>query len=832
MPKKRKTETTGKKLAGKKVAFVGDIGYRNMQFEAARDSALKQGATVVDAESAQPDLLVAGQGRGGKPPALVAKLEKKYPQMEVVDEAGFNRLLLPTREEFLAELQAGIDPEDYKRWEALQAMFHQAGKGPDLSGADLRGLRLYAAKLGSLTLDKADLRGATCEYAEFPPIEGVKFDGANVSSAYFHAVRDCSFRDANVTKGWFAYGNYGRNPAVKYERCDFRGATMPELRGDSCDFIDCDFTGADLSDAELQGVDFAGSTLAKANLTRAHCEKCKLDKMNLSSANLHRADLRGASLKNADLRKADLREAVLTGADLSGADVKGADFTGAVLTGVKLNGVDTASAKGLIAAPTRAPGPKAKELAKVAAGATKQFSTLVEVDVGRGEFAILRVTLSLRNGRTWLEATSRYRREHNEAYDNFPAPTFEEGMVNLALRWPKGSVRLATVMAQGSKLMTGKKLLDLAAAAWLESFGQEAESADAIAKQKAEQADELVKLRETMRAEILGGTAGAKKWSARPERERKEVGPLHNLDFHDQNLAGVDFSHCDMKGCNFAGAKLKKANFASTTLESANFKGADLSEAYMGFCGAQNASFEGAKLKKSRISLAYYQGANFRGADLTDADIGSSRIQGADFTNATLNGTRFEFTKYDASTMFPAGFVPTDSMELEIPHEEIRASKAGTLDFATFLEHLPSLVDSGRIANAMSMLKAERFKLFSEAKDDSLIGIVKSQSSKERVYSCRLASDGAFGCCTQNLKPCGGLQGALCKHLLVLIIGLAKAQQIDAATVESWMLESKKKKPAFDKDAMADLFLRYTGAEAGEVDWRPTETIPEDYYAL
>jgi hypothetical protein len=31
---------------------------------------------------------------------------------------------------------------------------------------------------------------------------------------------------------------------------------------------------------------------------------------------------------------------------------------------------------------------------------------------------------------------------------------------------------------------------------------------------------------------------------------------------------------------------------------------------------------------------------------------------------------------------------------------------------------------------------------------------------------------------------------------------------------------------------MADLFLRYNGAEAGEVDWRPTETIPEDYYAM
>jgi hypothetical protein len=31
---------------------------------------------------------------------------------------------------------------------------------------------------------------------------------------------------------------------------------------------------------------------------------------------------------------------------------------------------------------------------------------------------------------------------------------------------------------------------------------------------------------------------------------------------------------------------------------------------------------------------------------------------------------------------------------------------------------------------------------------------------------------------------------------------------------------------------MSATFLRYKGAEAGEVDWRPTETIPEDYYTL
>ena len=49
---------------------------------------------------------MVGKCRGGKTPAVVAKLDKKYPDMEIVDEAGFSRLMVPTRDEFLAELAA------------------------------------------------------------------------------------------------------------------------------------------------------------------------------------------------------------------------------------------------------------------------------------------------------------------------------------------------------------------------------------------------------------------------------------------------------------------------------------------------------------------------------------------------------------------------------------------------------------------------------------------------------------------------------------------------------------------------------------------------------
>ena len=151
---------------------------------------------------------------------------------------------------------------------------------------------------------------------------------------------------------------------------------------------------------------------------------------------------------------------------------------------------------------------------------------------------------------------------------------------------------------------------------------------------------------------------------------------------------------------------------------------------------------------------------------------------------------------------------------------------------AAFMKRLEAGVETARLAKALSMLRAERFQLYAQVDADALVGVVKSQSSAGRVYSCRLTSDGGFGCCTQNLRPCGGLRGALCKHLLVLIVGLAQGGRIEPAVADQWVRASKGRKPQLDADVMSATFLRYKGAEAGEVDWRPTETIPEDYYAL
>ena len=154
-----------------------------------------------------------------------------------------------------------------------------------------------------------------------------------------------------------------------------------------------------------------------------------------------------------------------------------------------------------------------------------------------------------------------------------------------------------------------------------------------------------------------------------------------------------------------------------------------------------------------------------------------------------------------------------------------------TVDLRGFVASLTAATDSARMDKATKMLRADRFQLFSEVTDTHLTGVVKSQTDPDLVYACRLSSTGEFCCCTQNLFACGGLRGALCKHLLVLLVGLAQSGVLDPNAAHHWAKESRKKKPKLLSETMSATFIKYKGAQAGEIDWRPTETIPEDYYA-
>jgi uncharacterized protein YjbI with pentapeptide repeats len=153
-------------------------------------------------------------------------------------------------------------------------------------------------------------------------------------------------------------------------------------------------------------------------------------------------------------------------------------------------------------------------------------------------------------------------------------------------------------------------------------------------------------------------------------------------------------------------------------------------------------------------------------------------------------------------------------------------------DIATFLKALELRIEKPKIDKATKMLKASGFKLFNDISDQCVSGVVKSQTDPDLVYACRVDHEGHYSCCTQNLNVCGGLRGSICKHLLVLIVGLVQAGELDPTTIDFWIAKTLHVKAELDKENMGAIFIKYKGAEAGEVDWRPTETVPEDYYAL
>lgn len=213
------------------------------------------------------------------------------------------------------------------------------------------------------------------------------------------------------------------------------------------------------------------------------------------------------------------------------------------------------------------------------------------------------------------------------------------------------------------------------------------------------------------------------------------------------------------------------------------------------------------------------------GASVGDLDentdwlvIGEKRAAGK---TATLN---------KAKELLDRGLIVTSERQFL---ELVRSQRApgASRGAADLVVQLHSITDVGRIKRAIDMLKHERHKLYAEVTSEHVAGIIRSQTS-DKIYSSALHADGRYACCTADMEPCLGLQGVICKHILVLSLGLVQAGELDAGIVETWLREGRRKPPADDDDTLAHTLFRYKLAESGEIDWRPTETLPEDFYAL
>lgn len=433
---------------------------------------------------------------------------------------------------------------------------------------------------------------------------------------------------------------------------------------------------------------------------------------------------------------------------------------------------------------------------------------------------------------------TRARRRDPNPNPNEERYTFGEAMTLLVQGLPGAKLLINTVKAKcknGS--LQGPELKKAAIAAWCEAIGVDVPTAKDLKEAKAASRSKTTDKRKEVEEQLRSGKDGISKWNCQSDTDKKAL-DLKKLDLSDAELMSVDFTTLELGGSNLSGANLTSAKLWGTKVKRCNFDKCTSDTGDFRHLAADESSFKNATFKNSKFQSSSLENAVLTNANFTNSAFDRANLGGVDLTVAKFVNCTFDEAYFDEATKFPDDF---DQGSLQWAGKGIDPRKLKTfneshaheeLDFESFMQRMKKSIDSERMKKAVSMLKKETFELFSEVTDESVTGIVKSQRDPELFYSCRLMQDGQYSCCTQNLNVCGGLRGAICKHILVLILGLAKANELNPNKADLWAHASALHQAKLDKDIASQTFLKYKGVEAGEIDWRPTETTPEDFYAL
>jgi Pentapeptide repeats (8 copies) len=421
-----------------------------------------------------------------------------------------------------------------------------------------------------------------------------------------------------------------------------------------------------------------------------------------------------------------------------------------------------------------------------------------------------------------------------DSWDN--AKTLEIAMVEKTSKWRHGKMRPESLRLKAIGSSVPEEVLKvLARAAWCEAFGRDIPTENDLSEREVEFQQEQQQRQQAVLADLQGGDVGVARWNARPQYVRSNA-KLRRLDLCSAYLRKANLATLNMERASFDNADLKEANLERGKYQKASFRNAQLHGAKAAMGSFQSACLEGADLAAALLRSSNFRKANLRNARLVKADLRRTCLCGAELSGAVLADAQLDGAQYDESTRFPEGFRLTQGMRWVgkglNPHLPNAADKPATpIDMETFLDWLRLHVGEARLGKAMKLLKRNRFTLFTQVKDDTMIGVVRSHATPGLVYACRLASAGRFGCCTHYLHSCSQQGGKMCHHVLVLLVGLAQSGQIDLARVAGWVEDSVYMHPDVNREDMSEVLLRYKGAEACEIDWRPTETIPEDFYA-
>ncbi len=678
--------------------------------------------------------------------------------------------------------------------------------------------------------------------------ETCTFESAQLENVYIDRHRDCTFDTVTGTNvEWLVVNdcvlkncNFRNTHWQCMSRSEIVDSTIDGAGGYTLtDFLawskvtDSVFSHSKFDDTSIRATKFTNTKFSDGEFHEVHFVKCDF-------TNVEFRGLRITELLFDDCKLKDCTFTDCTGShiDFGNSKVTGCKMQGASLGLVQGNAKQLAQVAGLTAesgATDITRFPLLRRLAEVMIASTRLFFSVKCKSQGRG-------TATITADRDWsirFECTpSRGKKVAISLDRDAKKNDLAQRLLRLVRDARASDCDAASLTIKTAKCpLKAQDLKQLIADALHEAIGKEPAAETDLAAATQDRRKETTQLRKQLLAELTSGDVQA--FNKHTKAQRKQASPFKKAPLAGLNLSELNAAGLDLASSDLSKADLRHGKLMTTVLRNANLSGCNLQQANLKGANLRGADLSGADLSQANLKSASMGGTVMAGTNFEKADLSSTDLRGADFSSAKLSGANLKGSTYDEKTRWPKTFKTGDLKPMvwvgggQPPHERTQNKKAaGPLDFEQFMARLNQITDSSRLSKATKMLKADRFQLFTNVDQDSVAGVVKSQSDSDLVYSCMLNADGNFACCTQNLNPCGGLRGALCKHLLVLIVGLTKSGELDASRVDDWINSSKIKKPNLDKDAMSEILLKYKGAEAGEVDWRPTETIPEDYFTF
>lgn len=824
-------------LAGARVVIEQRLRAKHPNHLTARIEAL--GGTVEASLGEDTTLLLVEQGGRSGEETRARKLVAKGAAIEILGVASFVERHAPSADEVLALLRGG-KPELAKLGAMMEHPWNVPGfPMPSLGKPDLRGLSLRDVRIHQLTLKDADLREADLRGCSFGELVGCDLRGAKLDNASVQLLERCDLRGASLRN---AYPSTIRD-------CDLREASVEGVSLSYRDLGKCNFEDTDLSGADLSHGTLTGAKLARAKLTKAQLADADLSGADLTGADLGEAMLTKTKLVGATLDGAKLVKANLGGADLTGASFEGADFSEANLAGATVPARGRAKAKGLeeaLASVSGEIGPRLRELQTIAKAA-ERIQTEAAFDMPDGTTVL--VSIDAKNG-NYSRVYVNTKQGHSSRGSH--AESLTAAIQDAANTWGKGTLKVDEITVKSSKSpVGGKELRRVVVAAWSEVCGLEPPAAPEVKAGKPSKAQAQRAFVDALLDDLRSGPEGVARWNARSHEAWGKLGKdasFARSELTDAKLDGMKLHGLDFSLSTFNGASLRGIDVADSTLDQASLMGADLTGATLvktSMKGAdlRQAKLDGATLRDcdlsgdSKLSKASLVGAKLPGVKIVSDAMDGVVLQDVDLCGTDLAGCRLYVGSnhtgtFDGYTRFPPNWKPPAGLQGPRDAKGMHKPAAdASFDLGDFLSRLKVTVGTSSYEKGKKLLARSRFKLFHQVDDDRMVAIVKSESDASLLYACILGASG-YSCCTHNLNRCGGLGVGPCKHMMVMILGLAQAGAVDPQKVDAWVQASKKSAARFDKDVAAEVFLRYKGAEAGEIDWRPTETVPEDFYAF